>query len=252
MKIVGLVTVWSLLLVGFLEQRMAGQVRELQTEVAEMKAMKADEDQVLAAAPSMIAATKSQNEPGAEVPPGIVQKSADPQGPSKRKLGGFRSSATSNAVGVGCMSFSSASTFEVDTDTCADSLRCPPCFISTGGAITVKIVDCDDFYVKTGTALAATQIVEVMFINGGSGSLTIESRQTNAAGTLKSSFVLPIKEHVVGVCYGGSAGVMHFPSNTGLTYASSSTATACTVADSCGTTDTFMKAITGTELVTQS
>lgn len=132
-----------------------------------------------------------------------------------RKLAGaFMTSATSNAVGVGCVSFSSTTTFEVDADTCSSSLKCPPCFISTGAAITINIVDCDDFYKKTGTAMAATDMVEILFINAGSGSLTIRSYQTSDTGTLKSEYALAVKRTVTGVCYGSSAGIMHFPADT--------------------------------------
>jgi hypothetical protein len=210
-KIVVFFIGWSLFLVCVMQNQMSrqlGRLNELEQDVAKMRSGNLRQNDTLPSANFLALAS---------APPAQSSELVKHEVPStpRRLAGAFMTSATTNAKGVGCFSFSATTTAEVDSASCADSLKCPTCFISTGGAISLNIVDCQDFQYKQGTSMSATDFVEILFINAGTGILTINSYITSTAGTLKSAYTLAVKTTVRGVCYGGADGLMVFDDDTG-------------------------------------
>lgn len=103
--------------------------------------------------------------------------------PPTRKLGGsYRgiADAASNSATSGCLTFNAAAFgFDLSILACANSARCPLCFISLHGSPTVlTLAYCSTARRGAGSAapsIGSGEAVEITIVNAGAGTLTVNS-----------------------------------------------------------------------------
>jgi len=138
-------------------------------------------------------------------------------GPPARRLPGFYTSSDSGKVG--CLRFVGATkTVAMDSADCVSTgIICTGCFIAVddGNDKVLNIVDCSTAFYKTGTQIAnQDHVFMIEAINmDPTNTLTVNARSTNAAGTLRSSFVLSAGNSAVGYCYAGGTNAIYWPAS---------------------------------------
>eukprot|EP00747_Dinoflagellata_sp_TGD_P131774 gnl/TRDRNA2_/TRDRNA2_175014_c0_seq2.p1 gnl/TRDRNA2_/TRDRNA2_175014_c0~~gnl/TRDRNA2_/TRDRNA2_175014_c0_seq2.p1 ORF type:complete len:209 (-),score=42.64 gnl/TRDRNA2_/TRDRNA2_175014_c0_seq2:56-682(-) len=100
-------------------------------------------------------------------------QSADPEvGANPRSLGGFKSgivAGASNTEKSGCITLSATEDFDMNSATCKNGNRCPPCFIASGHStdIELSVVKCSTGRMSSAVAMQATDLMAITFVNDG-------------------------------------------------------------------------------------
>jgi hypothetical protein len=118
--------------------------------------------------------------------------------------------AGSNTATSGCVTVTADTTFKMDTTSSngCNSLRCPPCFIVTANSVTLTVESCSSALIGS-SAMASAQVLEILYINTGTGTVTIQP--SDGSASVGNPFYLDAYQTVTAYCYGGGSDRQYFP-----------------------------------------
>jgi len=217
---------WTMLMVAFFEHRVnmnLSEIDNLKEQIAEMKLekekMQSDSTDVTPVLQAHTAYIKEMVEEQVADLKSAHTTAMTVHGThqQERRLGGFHKSSATNARGVGCLEITAAAEFPMNSDSCSNSLPCPPCFIATAlsADVDLEIVDCQSARIKSGLSMdasSATHVLELVFINMDAGNtLTIKGCVDTTCASPASTYVLGPLESVIGHCYTAGSSAITFP-----------------------------------------
>jgi len=245
--VVGAIGLWTLLLFAVFEQRLVNERQVLadqftsrldamREEVTANKAAESHHKGSIDHVEPLLTASEAPHESSSATAPAANKGPAPPtkgstQGgqkspPKARKLGGIMSVAASGSQtgSEGCLTWSAAATLDVSSTTCANSLKCPFCYIFTGGSaattLTVKSCSTHLLHQTASIALTTSMAAEYVFMNNDGTNVAIIQSVTSA-GTVTATYHLLPYHSVVAYCYGNGGDQLLFPYD-GTTHAGTS------------------------------
>lgn len=136
----------------------------------------------------------------------------------RRKLGeAFYTVANAGSnTGGGCIAITGDDTFDMNSDSCDNSLKCPTCFLLKNGAsaqAALEIAKCSTARYSQTATMGTTHVAEYTFINYDDDQDLLIKSTASAGGSSTATYYLPARHSVIAHCYGDGGNILHFPSD---------------------------------------